>query len=369
MHEITVPEIDIHVTKAGRSRINEMNFDHLEFGKYVSDHMFSAQYKNGIWHQAEIIPYRDISLAPTALCLHYGQTIFEGMKAFRMQNTLNESGRGDVSIFRMEKHFERINKSLDRMCMANVHEELFFESIKKLIKIDQEWVPDADGSSLYIRPFMIATEERFGVKESEEFLFIIFTGPVPKLFNKPLKVKVETEYVRAAKGGTGAAKCGGNYGGALYPTKIAKHEGYHAVLWTDSRENKYIEEAGMMNVMFIMDGVLVTPPLSDSILDGITRDSVLTIARDMKIAVEERLISVDELIAAMKKGRLSEAFGAGTAAVIAPIEMIGAYGEDYVLPEIKENAVMFQLKKRLENMRTGIDADIYGWNTIIECKR
>lgn len=350
----------IHVTKTLHSKIAEVDFANLQFGKIISDHMFLSNYKNGVWQDAQIIPYSNISLAPTALCFHYGQTIFEGMKAFRMKD-------GNVSVFRVEKHFQRINKSLERMCMAPVHEDLFYNSILQLVELDECWVPGIEGSSLYIRPFMIATEERFGVKESDEYVYMVITGPVPPLFSKPIKLKVETEYVRAAKGGTGAAKCGGNYGAAFYPTKIARQQGYHAVLWTDSKQNKFIEESGTMNMLFVIDGKLVTPPLSDSILDGITRDSILTIARDMGITVEEREISVDELIETLQEGRMSEAFVAGTAAVITPVELISAYKKDYTLPLYDENAMMFQLKRKLENMRTGAEDDVYKWNTIISC--
>lgn len=356
--QTTEMKLEIPVKKIAASKLQSVDFSKLQFGKITSDHMFMAKYADKHWHDAQILPYSNISLAPDALCFHYGQTIFEGMKAFRMQD-------GRISIFRIEKHFERINVSLERMCMAPLDEELFYESIKQLIALDRQWVPESEGTSLYIRPFMIATEERFGVKESDEYLYIVFSGPVPQLFHQPVKVKVETNFVRAAKGGTGYAKCGGNYGAAFYPTKIAREEGYNAVLWTDSRENKYIEESGTMNVMFMINDVLVTPPLSDSILDGVTRDSVLTIARDMGIQVEERLISVDELIGSTEDGSLSEAFVTGTAAVVAPMELISAYGTDHTLPSISDNAIMFQLKNKLDNIRRGTDPDIYGWNTIV----
>ncbi|MBC8045495.1 MAG: branched-chain amino acid aminotransferase [Fimbriimonadaceae bacterium] len=319
--------MEIPVTKIKESKINEVDLKQLQFGKITSDHMFIAKYKDGNWQNTEIIPYSDISLAPTALCFHYGQTTFEGMKAFRMKD-------GNVSIFRMEKHFERINKSLDRMCMANVDEELFFESIKKLIALDQQWVPEGEGTSLYIRPFMIATEERFGVKESDEYLFIIFSGPVPQLFHKPIKVKVETKYVRAAKGGTGYAKCGGNYGAAFYPTKIARQEGYNAVLWTDSKENKYIEESGTMNVMFIINNVLITPPLSTSILDGITRDSVLVIAGDMGMKVEEREIAQSKV--ATPKAESKEALHDKLAKSIPAKESLAEKMEGTPIPDLKK---------------------------------
>ncbi|MFN0275364.1 MAG: branched-chain amino acid aminotransferase [Chitinophagales bacterium] len=351
-------EMKIPVTRVSKSKISEIDFTKLQFGKITSDHMFISSFKEGHWQNPEILPYGDISLAPTALCFHYGQTIFEGMKAFRMQD-------GNISIFRMEKHFERINKSLDRMCMAMLDEELFYNSIKQLVALDQQWTPTQEGSALYIRPFMIATEERFGVKESDEYLFIVITGPVSPLFNKPIKIKVETDYVRAAKGGTGYAKCGGNYGAAFYPTKIARQQGYNAVLWTDSIYNKFIEESGTMNMLFIINNTVVTPPLSDSILEGITRDSVLRIARDIGLGVEERDISVEEVVESIENGKMTEAFVAGTAAVLNPVELISAYGKDHLLPTLHDNALVYKLKKKIENIRTGVEKDIYNWNTVI----
>jgi len=255
----------IPVRRANYSRIREVNFNRLEFGKHVSDHMLVCDYENGDWHTPHILPYANLSLSPTTLALHYGQTVFEGMKAFRMED-------GRINIFRIEKHYDRFVRSLERMCMAVVPKDIFIEGLLQLIRLDKAWVP-LEPASLYIRPFMFASEAKFGVKISDEYRFIIFTGPVPALFSEPISVKVETEYIRAAKGGTGFAKCGGNYGGSYYATRKAKTEGYDQVLWTDAKENKYIEESGFMNAMFVLNNVLVTPPISDSILDGITRDS------------------------------------------------------------------------------------------------
>ena len=219
------------IRPAKHSRIQEVDFKHLEFGKYVADHMLVCDYINGAWNTPEIIPFGDLTLSPTTLALHYGQTVFEGMKAFRMAD-------GRINIFRIHKHYERLTKSLDRMCMAIVPEEVFVEGLRQLITLDKDWVPADPGMALYIRPFAYASEAKFGVKISDEYKFVIFTGPVAAAFQRPLRVKVETDYVRAAKGGTGSAKCGGNYGGAYYPTQRAKESGYDQVLWTDSRENK-----------------------------------------------------------------------------------------------------------------------------------
>lgn len=349
---------DIAVRKTNHSRIAEVDFEKLEFGKYIADHMLVCDYANGEWKEPQIVPYANLSLSPSALALHYGQTVFEGMKAFRMND-------GRINIFRMEKHYDRFVKSLERMCMAVVPKEIFVEGLQQLVELDKAWVPAKPGHALYIRPFIFASEARFGVKVSEEYRFIVFTGPVPSLYADPIKVKVETQYIRAAKGGTGFAKCGGNYGASFLPTQNARREGYDQVLWTDGKENKFIEESGMMNVMFVINDTLVTPPLSDSILDGVTRDSLLMLAKDMGYKTEERPVAVAELEQAFKSGTITEAFGAGTAAVVAPIKTININGIDFMLPKYDESKLLFKLKNKLERIRLGIDADEHGWNFII----
>ena len=349
---------EISVRKTLHSKLNEVDFNHLEFGKYVADHMLVCDYGNGRWKTPQVVPYANLSLSPTTLALHYGQTVFEGLKAFTMED-------GRINIFRMDKHYERFLKSLNRMCMPPVSKEIFTEGLMRLIETDRGWVPTAKGSALYIRPFMYASEGKFGVKISDEYRFIIFTGPVPSLFVNPIKVKVETEYIRAAKGGTGFAKCGGNYGGAFYPTKLAKEQGYDQVLWTGGKDNAYIEESGMMNALFVINNTLITPALSDSILDGVTRDSLLTLANDLGYATEERPVSIAELEEGLAKGTLKEAFGAGTAAVVAPIQTIHINGVDYTLPAYSKDSLHNKLKDQLELIRTGSVADVHEWNCII----
>lgn len=349
---------DIPVLKTTQSRIRDVDFSHLEFGKYVSDHMLVCDYANGKWHTPQILPYANLSLSPSTLALHYGQTVFEGMKAFRMDD-------GCINVFRIDRHYDRFIRSLERMCMPAIPREIFTEGLLQLVELDKAWVPTQPGHALYLRPFMIATEARFGVKISDEYRFIIFTGPVPSLYADPIKVKVETNYVRAARGGTGSAKCGGNYGGAYYPTLQARLQGYDQVLWTDGKTNEYIEESGMMNVMFVIDNTLVTPPLSDSILDGVTRDSLLAIASDLGYATEERPVAVKELEDAFRKGAITEAFGAGTAAVVAPIKTININGNDFQLPAYTSENLLYQLKQQLESIRGGLHADVHGWNFII----
>jgi len=349
---------DIAVRKTTHSKIAEVDFTNIEFGKHISDHMLVCDYTNGEWHAPHIVPFGNLVTNPSTLALHYGQTVFEGMKAFRMQD-------GGINIFRMEKHYNRFVRSLERMCMAVVPKDIFVEGLAKLVELDQAWIPSEPGTSLYLRPFMFASEARFGVKIAEEYRFIIFTGPVPNLFANPIKVKVETDYIRAARGGTGFAKCGGNYGGAFLPTLLAKKEGYDQVLWTDAKENKYIEESGMMNVMFVINDTLVTPPLSDSILDGVTRDSLLTLASDLAYKTEERPVSVKELEQAFANGTITEAFGAGTAAVVAPIGIINIGDIDYRLPEYTKTSISSRLKRKMESIRTGKEEDRHGWNFII----
>ncbi|MDX2048068.1 MAG: branched-chain amino acid aminotransferase [Chitinophagaceae bacterium] len=349
---------DIIIRKVKHSRIDEVDFDKLEFGKYVSDHMLVCDYVQGEWQTAHIIPFGNLSMSPTTLALHYGQAVFEGMKALHMHD-------GRVNIFRTEKHYERLLKTLHRMCMPVLPKEIFVKGLRQLVELDAAWVPSQEGSALYIRPFMYASEARFGVKVSDEYRFIIFTGPVGPVFSKPIRVKVETDYARAVKGGTGFAKCAGNYGGAFYPTQLARQQGFDQVLWTDAIEHKYIEESGMMNVMFVIDKTIVTPALSDSILDGVTRDSLLTVAGELGIKTAERKISIQELKHAFETGLITEAFGAGTAAVVSPIQTINMDGADFNLPAYHKDSVMYRLRDKLEAIRTGKDEDKYGWNDVI----
>jgi branched-chain amino acid aminotransferase len=349
---------DIRVKKTLHSKLHEVDFEKLEFGKHVADHMLVCDYEDGEWKQPHIVPFANLSLSPTTLALHYGQTVFEGMKAFRMHDD-------SINIFRLDRHYDRFVKSLQRMCMAVPPKEVFTEGILKLIETDKGWVPKTRGGSLYIRPFAYASEAKFGIKVSDQYRFIIFTGPVPELYATPIKVKVETHYIRAAKGGTGFAKCGGNYGGAYYPTQQARKQGYDQVLWTNGQDDPSIEESGMMNVMFVINDTLITPPLSDSILDGITRDSLLVLARALGYKTEERPVTVSELEKAFRDRTITEAFGAGTAAVVAPIQTIYINGMDYHLSQYSHDSLLNKLKQKLERIRIGLDADVYEWNHVI----
>ena len=329
----------------------------IPFGITPTDHMFIAEFKNGDWHNSRIVPFENLSMSPNALCLHYGQTVFEGMKAFKTKD-------GKVNIFRPDKHYERFCLSLDRMCMPHVPETLFHEAVKQMAQLDSGWIPDDENGSLYIRPFMIASEERLGVKIADEYLFMVVCTPAYQYYNKPLKVKVEEKFSRAASGGTGYAKCGGNYGGAYYPTRQAQQAGYDQVIWTDAGTHQFIEESGTMNLMFYIDNVLITPPLSGTILDGITRDSLLTIAKDMGINVAIRPITHREIKDALEAGKKVEAFGSGTAAVVAPIQTIGIGDKDYDC-YIGDDALAYRLKAALDSLRKGTTPDKHNWNCII----
>jgi branched-chain amino acid aminotransferase len=341
-----------------KSRISEVDFNNLEFGKYLSDHMLMVDFLNGKWQEPSIIPFGDIPMSPAMLSLHYGQSVFEGMKAFKNKN-------GDICIFRPHKHSERLNKSLARMCMPEIPEDLFIQCLHAIVETDQNWIPTTDGTSLYIRPVVFAYEPRLGVKIADHFKFFILTSPAGAYFSKPARLKVEETFVRAAEGGTGFAKCAGNYGGAFYPTQVARQEGFDQVLWTDAKEHKYIDEAGVMNVMFVIDGKVITPKLSSALLDGVTRDTILALAPSLGVTVEQRKVSVAEVEEALKKGTLTEAFGTGTAAVVSPIAAINIHGQDYNIPTAGPESFQLRAKEKLNNIRLGFEPDVHGWNYII----
>ena len=356
---MTTLTTSIPIENIAKSRINEVDFNDLEFGKYIADHMVVADFKDGKWHEPTIVPYGDMMMSPAMLSLHYGQAIFEGMKAFYTND-------GSINIFRPQKHHARMNRSLDRMVMPQVSEEMFIQSLHTLIELDKKWIPRSEGSSLYVRPFMFAFEARLGVKVADHFKFMIVNSPVAAYQAKPYRLKVEDHYVRTAEGGTGFAKCAGNYGGAFYPTQIAREEGFDQILWTDHKEHKYIDEVGMMNVMFVINGKLVTPELTTAILDGITRDSILTLAKDMGVSIEERRVSIDEIEEGLKNKTITEAFGTGTAAVVAPIAVIRIKGNDLEIPAAGPDSFQQRVKQKLHNIRMGSEVDVHGWNYIIK---
>ncbi len=352
---------EIPVERISKSRLASVDFNNLGFGTYLSDHMLVADYQDGKWKQPSIVPFGELPMTPAILALHYGQSIFEGMKAFKNK-------QGDIVIFRIQRHHQRLNRSLERMCMPAISEEMFTESLAAIVATDAKWVPSSEGSALYLRPVVFATESRLGVKISDEYKFVVLTSPVGPYFSKPVRVKVESHYVRAAEGGTGFAKCAGNYGGAFYPTQLAKQEGFDQIIWTDACDHQYIDESGAMNIMFVLDGKLVTPQLTSAILDGVTRDSILTLADDLGMPKEVRKISVAELKAGFEKGTLTEAFGVGTAAVISTIAAINIGGKDYSLPPDSSSSFQQRVKKRLHDIRTGNEPDKYNWNFHVPVK-
>lgn len=348
----------ISVQRTAQSRLRETDFNNLEFGKYISDHMLLSDWAKGQWSDPVIVPFGELKMTPAILALHYGQAIFEGMKAFKMKD-------GSINIFRPHKHHDRMNKSLARMCMPTMSFDMFLQSLTALIEVDKDWVPDSEGSSLYIRPLVFASESRLGVKVADQYKFVVLTSPVGPYYNKPFRLKVEDQYVRTAEGGTGFAKCAGNYGGAFYPTQVAKQEGFDQVLWTDSKEHKYIDEVGMMNVMFVLNGKLITPKLNTAILDGVTRDTILTLAKDMGMPTEERRISLSELVDGFKNKTLTEGFGCGTAAVVSPIAAVHIHGSDVTIPAPDASSFQLQVKKRLHDIRSGALPNTHGWNHIV----
>ena len=347
--------LSVKVIKTLHSRIKEVDWDNLPFGKIFSDHMLVMDFKDGEWQQPEIIPFANLSLHPATSAIHYGQSIFEGMKANRAEN-------GEVFIFRPDMNAKRFQESCERMCMPVIPIDMFTELVRKTVEVDKDWVPSKEGESLYIRPFLFATDEFVGIRPSESYKFIIFTCPVGSYYNEPVNVKIEEFYTRASPGGVGRAKTAGNYGASLYPAKQGQLKGFHQLVWTDAKEHKYIEESGTMNIVFVIDGVIVTPSEdSDTILRGVTKRSVLDIAHKWGIPVEERKISVEEVINAIKNGTMTEAFGAGTAATIAPIVKIGFRDEILELPPADTHVISTKIKNYLDALKAGKQEDVFGW--------
>jgi len=350
--------LDITVTKTEQTRLTVTDFSQLPFGKVFSDHMFIAEYENGEWTNLQVLPYGPILMSPAISALHYGQAIFEGMKAYRLAD-------GKVSVFRAEKNYERFNKSATRMAMPSIPEDIFMQGIAALIEIDNKWVPNQDGYSLYIRPVMFATDPYLGVKASDKYTFALLTTPTGPYYSKALKVKIETEYTRADEGGVGYAKTAGNYARSLYPFAEAQKEGFDQLIWTDAVSHEFIEEAGTANLIFVIDGKLVTPSVRSTVLDGVTRDTIIKLAKKAGIEVEERRVSVKEVIEGIENGRLTDAFAAGTAATVTPIGEIGYQGQVYTLTDPSTRTVSAGIAKTLNDIRYGLTPDEFGWNWIV----
>lgn len=346
--------IDISITEIESSRLKDINLEYLPFGKYFTDHMLEADFENGEWKNIEIKPYQPLLLSPATAALHYGQAIFEGIKAYK-------NSEGHAFIFRPHDNYKRFNISAERMQMPTVPEELFMEGMRKLIEMDKDWIPDKEDHSLYIRPFMFSSDGLIGVRPSDNYKFMIITSPSGPYYNAPMRIYVEEKYTRAVPGGVGFTKAAGNYGASMLATAKAKEKGYDQVLWTDAFEHKYVQEIGTMNVFFIIDDTAVTPSLEDgTILDGVTRDSAMTLLKEMGLKVEERKLSADDLIEAYKAGLLTEVFGTGTAATISFIKELRY--KDFVMKfDVDKWQLAHELKKRLNDIRYGLKEDKYDW--------
>ena len=348
---------DIEIITASNSKINEVDFENLSFGNVFTDHMLVCDFENGEWQKPVIKPYAPFLIDPSAKVFHYGQAIFEGMKAFKDE-------KDDVWLFRPDENYNRFNKSATRMAMPEVPEEVFMGGLHKLLQIEKEWVKKGKGNTLYIRPFMIATGHGVIAAPSQSYRFMIILSPARSYYSGEVKVVIAEHFSRAANGGIGAAKAAGNYSAQFYPTKLANAQGYQQIIWTDDATHTKLEEAGTMNVFFRIDDTIYTAPTSERILDGVTRKSVIELAKRENIKVEVRSVLVEELIAAAKDGSLKEIFGAGTAAVINPIVGFGYKEEYFELPKI-ENSIALEIKEKLTNIQYKLAEDTFGWTVKI----
>lgn len=354
--------MDIKITKATTLKEVPEDYSKLAFGKQFTDHMLTMEYKDGAWQPAEIKPYGNIVMDPAASCLHYGQEIFEGMKAYL-------SPDGKIQLFRPRNNFERMNSSAERMCMKTFDVDYVLNALKELLKIEKRWIPKERGTALYIRPTMVASEPFLGVHPAEEFLFFVILSPVGSYFKdgfKPVKIMVEDEYVRAVKGGVGNAKTAGNYAASLLAGQKAEHKGYSQVLWLDGVHHKYIEEVGAMNMAFVINDTIITPKLGGSILPGITRDSVINISPKLGLKIEVRDIAIDEILSALEKNELQEAFGMGTAAVIAPVGLIAYKDNEYTINNYEVGSISQKLFNEITGIQYGINEDIMNWTEQFE---
>jgi branched-chain amino acid aminotransferase len=347
--------MNIDITKNTESKIEQFDENNINFARIYTDHMLVADFEDGAWKTPQIIPFGNMSMHPATTFIHYGQSIFEGIKAYKSED-------GSVNIFRPKDNFKRFNISAKRMAMEEVPEEIFMDGLNALVDLDRNWVPGPDGTSLYLRPFLFATDEFIGVRPPSKFRFMIIMTPAGAYYNKAIDIYVQDEYVRAFPGGVGFAKASGNYAAAMQPTVEIQEKGFDQNLWLDGIERKYIEEIGTMNVFFVIGDTVLTPSLeSGTILNGFTRASVLTLLKEKGLTVEERKISIDEIVVASKQGLLKEAFGAGTAAVIAPIASLTYKGEKMELPAQDTWTVSPGIKQELADIRYGRSEDKYNW--------
>ncbi len=348
-----VETTSLKITTVEKSTRSEVDFSQLSFGKAFSDHMYVADYKDGKWQDKRIEPFGNFQVHPANIAWHYGQAIFEGMKATRHMD-------GTPMLFRPEMHSDRINLSADRLAMPNFPKADFMEAVYEIVKLEKDWIPKEEGSALYLRPYMIAMDEFIGVQISQTYKFVIFCCPVGPYYSKPLKLKADDHYIRAAVGGTGEAKAAGNYAGSLLPTKLAKDEGFDQIMWLDANERHYIQEVGTMNIFFVFGNTVVTPSTDGAILKGITRNSLVHILKEKGYKVEERPISINEVMIGAKRGELTEVFGSGTAAVVANVKGIGYKGEMANF-DIDSYKVAPLLKDAINGIRSGRLEDKHNW--------
>ncbi|MEW6733482.1 MAG: branched-chain amino acid aminotransferase [Acidobacteriota bacterium] len=344
----------IAITQACPSRLSHTTRETAQFGTVFSDHMLVANYQNGVWDEPAILPYGPLPLPPAPSALHYGQTIFEGFKVHRTVNS-------GVAMFRPRDNHIRLNQTAARLVMPSVPESLFLDGIAELIRLDRDWIPQREGGALYVRPVYFAMDESLQVRPSSHYRLVVMTSPVGPYFAGPVNLVVEERYVRAFPGGTGEVKPAGNYAGSLLASYEAQQRGYHNVIWLDGIERRFVEECGLMNIFFVIDGMVVTPPLTGTILPGITRDSIITLLRDLGITVEERLVAIEELFGLYQQGRLSEAAGVGTAATVVPIGRICYRDREIDLTSQKQDSIMERARIKLEAIRTGQQEDTHKW--------
>lgn len=348
---------NIQIIPTEQSKIDSVDFNNLVFGTVFTDHMFECEYKNGQWHTPTIKPYGNISIAPSARVFHYGQAVFEGMKAYKDEHD-------DIFLFRPDENFIRINKSSERLAIPTFPEKFFFEGLKELLSIDKKWIKKGIGNAMYIRPFVIATQPAISASPAEEYKFMIILSPAQAYYSGNVKVLIAEKYSRAANGGVGFAKAAGNYAAQFYPTKLAHKEGFQQIIWTDANTHEYMEEAGTMNIFFRIGNTLLTAPNNDRILDGITRKSLIQLAKDSGIKVEIRKISVSEIKVAAREGELKEIFGSGTATVVNPIIGFSHGGEYFELPKLKDSYAQY-FKEKLIHIQYNLSEDPYGWRVKI----
>ncbi|MBC7474549.1 MAG: branched-chain amino acid aminotransferase [Candidatus Sericytochromatia bacterium] len=350
--------MEIEVKKVDISKIKDIDFDNLQFGNVFSDHVLSIDYKDNKWQKPQILPYGPMEIFPSLSSLHYGQTIFEGMKAFRAKD-------GKISVFRPDRHHQRLNRSARRLCIPEMSYELFINTLTQLIKVESDWIPDRRGYSLYLRPFTFATDNFLGVKISDTYKYMIISCPVGAYYKEglnPISLCTSGEYVRAVKGGLGEAKTPANYAASLLPAQEAKEKGFTQVIWLDGIERKYIDEIGTTNIFFLIDNQLITPPLDGAILEGITRDSVITVAKDWGIEVIERRISIDEVFEMNQQNRLKDIFGTGTAAVISPVGKIEHLGKEIIINNGKIGDLSQKMYDEITAIQYGEKEDKFNWN-------